>query len=207
MTATALVSFWAFSLMFVLTPGADWAYAMGAGIRGRHVIPAVLGLLVGYIVLTVIVAAGVGFLIAGNPLLMAILTVGGALYLIYLGIRMFMQPPTPAVDNLAPRNKSGYRVVLQGALVSGLNPKALMFFIAFLPPFTMASGGWSMPVQLFILGMVHTLSCSVVYLGVAIGAGVLLSARPAAALLIGRLSGGVVLVLGIFLLYRQMIAN
>lgn len=49
MTLPALFSFWAFSMMFVLTPGADWAYAMSAGIRGRFVVSAVVGLLTGYV--------------------------------------------------------------------------------------------------------------------------------------------------------------
>ncbi|ENT4821167.1 MAG: hypothetical protein E7G19_01920 [Klebsiella michiganensis] len=80
MTLPALFSFWAFSMMFVLTPGAEWAYAMSAGIRGRFVVSAVVGLLTGYVVLTLIVAAGIGILIAGKPLLMLLLTIAGALY-------------------------------------------------------------------------------------------------------------------------------
>ena len=37
---SAVVAFWAVSLMFVLTPGADWAYAIAAGLRHRTVVPA-----------------------------------------------------------------------------------------------------------------------------------------------------------------------
>lgn len=205
MTLPALFSFWAFSMMFVLTPGADWAYAMSAGIRGRFVVSAVVGLLTGYVMLTLIVAAGIGILIVGKPLLMLLLTIVGALYLIWLGSRMLLNPPEPEAQNNTFRNESRYNVALHGALVSGLNPKAFMFFLAFLPPFTMATASWSISVQLFVLGMVHTLSCSVVYLFVGIGAHLILSARPTAARFIGRLSGIIMLLLGVFLLYREVI--
>ena len=73
MSGATLFAFWAFSLLFVVTPGADWAYAIAAGIRGKGVFPAVVGLLAGYVVLTVIVAAGVGVLIASQPMLMSAL--------------------------------------------------------------------------------------------------------------------------------------
>jgi len=205
MTLAALFSFWAFSMMFVLTPGADWAYAMSAGIRGRFVVSAVAGLLTGYVVLTLIVAAGIGILIAGKPLLMLLLTIAGALYLIWLGSRMLLNPPEPATQHNTIHTENRNKVVLQGALVSGLNPKAFMFFLAFLPPFTMATASWSISVQLFVLGMIHTLSCSVVYMLVGIGARLILSARPTAARFMGRLSGIVMLLLGIYLLYRQII--
>ncbi|ENT4821174.1 MAG: LysE family translocator [Klebsiella michiganensis] len=205
MTGTALFSFWAFSLMFVMTPGADWAYAMTAGIQGRRVVPAVLGLLVGYVILTVIVAAGVGMLIAGNPTVMILLAVAGALYLLWLGTGMLRHPPAPATAQENLRNESWLRVALQGALVSGLNPKAFMFFLAFLPPFTSPSVSWSVPVQLFALGIIHTLSCSVVYMLVGVFARLVLSARPSAARFVGRLSGIVMLLLGAFLLYREIV--
>lgn len=204
MTAAALFSFWAFSMMFVLTPGADWAYAMSAGIRGRYIFSAVFGLLLGYVVLTAIVAAGIGILISGNHLLMLLLATGGALYLIWLGIGMLRNPLVRWQRTTPLRMRAGIKLLLQGSLVSGLNPKAFMFFLAFLPPFTTATASWSMPIQLFALGMIHTMSCSVVYLLVGIGARLVLSARPAAARFVGRLSGVIMLGLGIFLIYRQI---
>ncbi|PTU04584.1 lysine transporter LysE, partial [Pseudomonas sp. HMWF031] len=47
MTLSVFVAFWAVSILFVITPGADWAYAISAGLKGRVVIPAVGGLLSG----------------------------------------------------------------------------------------------------------------------------------------------------------------
>jgi threonine/homoserine/homoserine lactone efflux protein len=45
----SVIAFWGVSALFVLTPGADWAYAITAGLQ-RRVLPAVLGLLTGHVV-------------------------------------------------------------------------------------------------------------------------------------------------------------
>ncbi|MGB6097568.1 MAG: LysE family translocator, partial [Comamonas thiooxydans] len=48
MSYAALTAFWAVSFLLVLTPGADWAYVISAGLRGRRlVLPATLGLACG----------------------------------------------------------------------------------------------------------------------------------------------------------------
>ncbi|HBT5241863.1 LysE family translocator [Klebsiella quasipneumoniae] len=203
MSAATLLSFWFFSLMFVMTPGADWAYAITAGIRGRQV-PAVTGLVFGYVVLTIVVAAGIGPLVAGNTAAMTLLTVMGALYLAWLGIGMLRHPPAPIAVGEEVGQISWRSAAMKGALVSGLNPKAFMFFLAFLPPFTVSDAAWQIPTQLFTLGMVYTVSCSVVYMLVGYGASIVLSTRPAAACFVGRVSGIIMLLLGAFLLYRQL---
>jgi threonine/homoserine/homoserine lactone efflux protein len=47
--------------LLIMTPGADWAYAISAGINGRRVVPAVMGLMSGHLLATLIVVAGVGY--------------------------------------------------------------------------------------------------------------------------------------------------
>jgi hypothetical protein len=47
MASGTMAAFWAVSFLFVITPGADWAYVIAAGLRHRVVLPAVGGLLVG----------------------------------------------------------------------------------------------------------------------------------------------------------------
>jgi threonine/homoserine/homoserine lactone efflux protein len=41
MPIATIAAFWGVSFLFVITPGADWAYAMAAGLRNRTVLPAV----------------------------------------------------------------------------------------------------------------------------------------------------------------------
>ncbi|WP_085633446.1 MULTISPECIES: LysE family translocator [unclassified Pseudomonas] len=204
MSASTLLGFWAFALVFVIVPGADWAYAISAGVRGQGVIPAVLGLLTGYTVLTVVVAAGLGVLVAANPSLLMGLSIAGALYLCWLGVGMLRSPPASIKADDATGALRGMDWYVKGTLVSGLNPKGLLFFVAFLPPWTSAQASWGIPAQLLALGLVYTASCSVIYTLVGLGAERTLRTRPDAARLIGRVSGVIMLVLAASLLYREL---
>ena len=95
MAGGTVTAFWAVSFLFVVTPGADWAYAIAAGLRHRVVLPAVGGLLAGHLVATAVVAAGVGALVARLPLLLTVLTLAGALYLVWLGTGTLARPAVP----------------------------------------------------------------------------------------------------------------
>ena len=77
MPVGTVAAFWAVSFLLVITPGADWAYAIAAGLRHRTVLPAVGGLLAGHLAATAVVAAGVAALVARSPLAMTALTVAG----------------------------------------------------------------------------------------------------------------------------------
>jgi len=81
MTLSVFIAFWAVSILFVITPGADWAYAISAGLKGRVVIPAVGGLLSGHLIATMIVAGGVGTLVANHPTTLTVLTSAGRIWL------------------------------------------------------------------------------------------------------------------------------
>ena len=60
MDINVIFSFWLVSILFVLTPGADWAYTISAGIAGDKIIPAVSGLLLGHLIAALIVVVGLG---------------------------------------------------------------------------------------------------------------------------------------------------
>lgn len=85
MAVRTVASFWAVSFLFLITPGANWAYAITAGLRHRTVLPAVGGLLAGHLLATAAVAAGLAVLLAGSPPVITALTAVGAAYLMRLG--------------------------------------------------------------------------------------------------------------------------
>lgn len=203
MTLSMFVAFWAVSILFVITPGADWAYAISAGLKGRVVVPAVAGLLSGHLVATVIVAAGVGTLVAGHPVAMAVLTVAGALYLLWLGFNLLAHPSAPQADD-AQASGAWRRWAFKGLCVSGLNPKVFLLFLALLPQFTDATAPWPVPLQILALGLVHAFSCGVIYLLVGYGSQSVLGARPAAAHLVSRLSGAAMIIIALVLLAGQV---
>ena len=86
MELSMVLGFWSVAALLVCTPGADWAYAITAGLGGRTLMPSIGGILFGYAVVVTAVAVGLGALVAANPVLLDALTVGGALYLLWLGI-------------------------------------------------------------------------------------------------------------------------
>ena len=92
MNMSDVLGFWVVSVVFVIAPGSDWAYAISAGLRGRVAIPAVGGMLAGHLAATVLVAAGVGALVAGAPGLLGGLTLVGGAYLLWLGFMTFTRP-------------------------------------------------------------------------------------------------------------------
>ena len=204
MAGGTLATFWAVSFLFVVTPGADWAYAIAAGLRHRFVLPAVGGLLAGHLAATGVVAAGVGALVARSPLVLTVLTAVGAAYLVWLGLGMLTRPSAPQTRaEEAPG--SWLRQVAKGAGISGLNPKVFLLFLALLPQFTDPDAAWPLAAQIVVLGLVHVASCAVVYTGVGTGARRVLRARPTAARAVTRFSGAAMIVIGVVLLGEQLI--
>ncbi|PVZ53971.1 lysine transporter LysE [Pseudomonas sp. B1(2018)] len=202
MTFSVFVAFWAVSILFIITPGADWAYAISAGLKHRVVLPAVGGLLSGHLIATMIVAGGVGTLVANHPVALSGLTVAGAVYLLWLGANMLARPSTPHADE-TQASGSWKRWALKGLCVSGLNPKVFLLFLALLPQFADATAPWPVPIQMIALGLVHTVSCGVIYLLVGFGSQVILRARPAAAQRVSRFSGAAMIIIALVLLIEQ----
>lgn len=216
MAIGSVFGFWGLSFLLVLTPGADWAYMIRAGLRGRAVLPSLAGLLAGHLALVALVAAGVAALVARRPEVLAVLTVLGAAYLVWLGVGALLRPAGPVavtVDGSGSRIGSrvgsgigsGIGEAVRGAGVSGLNPKVLLLFLAVLPQFTDPGGGWSLGLQILLLGLVHVVGCAAVYAGVGVGARAVLAARPAAARVLSRCSGALMALLGVALLAGQLV--
>lgn len=195
----SIVAFWGISILFVLTPGADWAYAIAAGLGRHSIAPSVTGLLLGHLVATLVVAAGVGAVVMNQPLALTGLTVIGAIYLIWMGVATIRHPATLHADARHDSESPG-RQLMKGFGVSGLNPKVFLLFLSLLPQFTNTTAPWPISLQIVVLGLVHTASCAVVYTTVALGARQVLQARPSAARRVSILSGGAMVLVGLVLL-------
>jgi threonine/homoserine/homoserine lactone efflux protein len=205
MSISTIAAFWAVSFLLVITPGADWAYAIAAGLRYRTVLPAVGGMVAGYLLVTAVVAVGVAGLVARSAPLLTALTTAGAVYLIWLGISTLARPAAPR-SGTAESAESGIRQAVRGMGISGLNPKALLLFLALLPQFTRPTAQWPLAAQIVVLGVVHTASCAVIYTAVGTGARKVLRSRPAAARAVSRIPGAAMTVIGVGLLLERLIA-
>jgi threonine/homoserine/homoserine lactone efflux protein len=203
MAASSVAAFWAVALLLIITPGADWAFTIGAGLKGHSVFPAVGGLVLGYAGITVVVAAGVGALVAGSPAILTCLTLVGGAYLVWHGAMTTARPSTPSTSADAPAT-TDWGTVVKGIGVSGLNPKGLLIFLALLPQFTNRDGRWPVAGQIGVLGLVFILTCATFYLALGLFARSVLHTRPAAARAVSRLSGVAMIVIGIVLLVERL---
>ncbi|MFB7366618.1 LysE family translocator [Streptomyces hydrogenans] len=204
MDTTTLAAFLAVDLLLVLTPGADWAYAISAGLRGRTVVPAVAGLVAGYAGYTLLAVAGLVVVVASSPAVLTALTAAGAAYLVWLGVDVLRRPSVPAAAGGAVMDTSRARVALRGMGTSGLNPKALLLYFSLFPQFVDPATGWPVAAQTGLLGTLHMAACAVVYLGVAVLARTVLSTRPTAARAVTRASGVLMIAIGALLLAERL---
>jgi len=213
MAAGSVVAFWAVALLLIMVPGADWAFVLGASLRGRSVLPAVGGLVLGYAGITIVVAAGVGAIVGRSPALLGGLTAVGGCYLIWHGATTFARPPAstrtgsavsgPAAARIPPPAETARAVLARGLGVSALNPKGLLIFLALLPQFTSPRWNWPLTAQIGLLGLVFVASCGAFYLGLGSAARRILATRPAAARAITRFSGAAMVLIGTLLLVRH----
>jgi threonine/homoserine/homoserine lactone efflux protein len=201
-TGGQLLGFLVVDLLLVLTPGADWSYAIASGVRGSRIAAAVGGLAAGYVVHAALVAVGVGTLIAQSAASLGILTLLGATYLAWVGLAVLRDPPAPAADD-GPQQPA-LRTALRGASISGTNPKGLLLFFAVLPQFVDPRAAWPAAAQLAVLGAAHIALCFVVYLTVAATARRLLRSRPSAARVVGRASGASMVAIALLLTADQV---
>lgn len=199
MDTAALWTFVVVDLLLVITPGADWAYVIATSLGDRSVVLAVVGLVSGYAVHTALVSAGLGLLVATEPVILTGLTLIGAAYLAWLGGNVLARPGGRAAGSTRTT-----RPVLRGLAVSGLNPKGLLLFLALLPQFVRLDAGWPVAAQTATLGAVHMLNCAIGYLGVGLLARRLLRGRPSAALAVTRAAGAGMLLVAVLLLVERL---
>lgn len=128
-------------LLLNATPGPDTAYIVGRSIaQGRSAgIMSALGISAGCCVHAIASAIGLGAILAASATAFTFIKLAGGAYLIYLGARMLLANPaatssaTVKSDTRAPRT-----IFLQAMLTNVLNPKVILFFLAFIPQFVRA---------------------------------------------------------------------
>ena len=123
------------------TPGAGAINTMSNALNAgfRRSIWGILGQQAALLIHIVIVALGVGLLVAGSPIAFNVIRYAGAAYLVYLGIRQFLAKPDLDAEQVgALRNEPRWSMFRRGLWVNMLNPKAIVFFLAFLPQFIRA---------------------------------------------------------------------
>lgn len=132
-------------LLISFTPGAGAISTMANSLATgwARSIWGVLGQQVALVIHIVIVALGVGVVVATNHWLFTAIRWAGAAYLVFLGVRQWLDRPMGSVqleaevaeDTAMPSHLRPWPMFRRGLLVNLTNPKAIVFFLAFTPQF------------------------------------------------------------------------
>jgi threonine/homoserine/homoserine lactone efflux protein len=204
MELPVLLGFVAVASALIMLPGPDWALVLASGIQARNtVIPAVTGLALGYVFLTLVVAGGVASLVAANPVALNALTFVGALYLLWVGAAL-TRAPRPSADMEAAAHQAPARWLVRGAGVSAMNPKSLLFFLAFLPQFAHRSAPWPFGVQLLALGGTWVVLAFAFYAVLGSAAEHTLAGRPTLGHRVSQCAGVAMGLIGLSLMVKEL---
>lgn len=130
-----LLAFVPAGLALNLTPGADMMFTLAQGLKSgpRAGLAANAGIAAGGMIHTLIAGLGLGALVAAHPAAFDVIRWGGVAYLLYLAVMALRSGPLGRGAEVAPRPLG--RVFLDGMMVNLLNPKVILFILAFLPQF------------------------------------------------------------------------
>ncbi|WP_299476332.1 LysE family translocator [uncultured Roseibium sp.] len=150
-----LLAFFAATALFAYMPGPAVLYTAAQTIsRGRKAgFMAAAGIHLGCYAHVFAAAFGLSAIFTVVPTLYFALKLAGGAYLVFLGVQMIRTRidagPVPSLPK-----KSARRAFVDSILVEVLNPKAAIFFIAFLPQFVSPEAGFPIWVQFLILGTI-----------------------------------------------------
>ena len=101
----------------------------------RSMIPLTTGVLLGDLTAMTFSLLGLGAILSASAGLFVLLKWIGALYLIYLGIKLWRSNPGGGSIVLTEKGGSARSLFKSAFIVTALNPKSIAFFVAFLPQF------------------------------------------------------------------------
>lgn len=142
-------------IALLLIPGPDMLLIASSSLSyGRKVgIFASLGNATSGILLTIMAAMGVSALIAVNPIALQVLRLLGGAYLLKMGWDCLRTPPADAPEELKKSNKMAVTLYRRAVFSNLLNPKALIFFVLFLPQFVSTHVTATSGQQMLVLGL------------------------------------------------------
>lgn len=168
LTPDQFLTFLLAGLVVNIVPGADVVLATACGVQGgpRAGLASGLGTGAGVLWHIALAAAGVSALLAAHPGALTMLRWLGAGYLAWLALRAWRAGPAGTGQGQA----SLWAAFRKGALTNMLNPKPVLFILAFLPQFIVTDGPpvWQ---QITLLGLVFATTGTLVTMGYGLAAG------------------------------------
>jgi threonine/homoserine/homoserine lactone efflux protein len=159
-TTSQWLAFIVASALFIQVPGPSLLFTIGRALTvgRRDALLSVVGNAIGVTTQVMLVAVGLGAVVAASASAYLVLKICGAAYVVWLGIqairhRSHARAALAAVDHLTVARASALRSLRIGFTVGVTNPKTIVFFVAFLPQFVNEPAGHT-GLQLALLGVV-----------------------------------------------------
>ncbi len=164
----AFLAFLPAALALNLTPGADMMFCLGQGLRGgpRAALAADAGIAVGVFVHAALAGVGLGALVAAMPWLFQAIRWAGVAYLLWLAFGALKGGGS--IGDLPPVHPR--RAFREALVVNLMNPKVILFVLAFVPQFVVVERG-AVLAQFLIFGAVLSLGGLIVNGAVGLFAG------------------------------------
>lgn len=159
------------TLALALSPGPDNIYVLAQSLANgsKSGIATTAGLISGCIVHTTLLAFGISAVITTSPPIFYGIKLLGALYLLYLAWSVYKSDSGLSISDKVSR-KSYRQLFQQGVIMNLVNPKILIFFLAFFPAFLWDEAGNTV-LQFYILGITFMVTSFIVFSGIALLAG------------------------------------
>lgn len=147
------LAFVAASAVLLIIPGPTILTVISYSIaHGRHAnVPLVAAVALGDSTALVVSLLGLGALLATSAFWFTMVKWAGGLYLLYLGVKLLRAGISSATVATPAAPGSRVRLFANTYLVTALNPKGIVFFVAFLPQFINPSAGLTQ--QLWVLAV------------------------------------------------------
>lgn len=144
--------FISFSLAVAALPGPSSLFVASQGLSGgiRSIFFALVGIAFANLIWLTLSLTGIAVLIATFEGAIEMIRLVGMFYLVYLGCKLLRSAGANTVEE-STRDKRVWIICFQGFLTSITNPKAVLFYAAFLPQFV--PQGVSVPQQMTLLGL------------------------------------------------------
>ena len=167
----SLLLFAGANLVVLITPGPAIIYTVSRSLDGGRAsgLLSVYGLALGTFPHALAVALGVAGVLASSVLAFSVLKYVGAAYLVYLGVCRLLRKGVVHAHN-ARKPKAGTAAFFESFVVGLLNPKSVLFFLAFLPQFVDPSRGHPV-IQTLVLWLISQIMAIVVGSAYALAAG------------------------------------
>jgi threonine/homoserine/homoserine lactone efflux protein len=135
-TTEILLAFAVASVLLVAVPGPNSVFILTESVSGgsRAGVASALGVETATLVHITAAALGISAAIAASPVAYTVLRYAGAVYLLYLAWQTFRQR-SAVTDVAAVQVRPMHHIYRSGLVVNLLNPKVILFFLAFLPQF------------------------------------------------------------------------